>query len=63
VYSYIVDTSVDAFTGVFVGEVVLEFTVSSLIYLLSVAMPWLTIGASISTMVVTTSCPTVAVVW
>ena len=60
--SYIVDTSVDAFTGVFVGEVVSKITVSSLIYFLVVAMPWPTVAASVPTTVVMTSCPATAIV-
>ena len=49
--------------GVFVGEVVSEIAVSSLIYLLVMAMPWPTVAASVPTTVVTTSCPATAVVW
>ena len=61
--SSIVDASVDALTGVFVGEVVFEIVVSSLVYLLVVTMPWPTVAASVPTTAVSTSRPATIVVW
>ena len=51
----IIDAPVDAFTCVFVGEVVSEITVSSLVYLLVMSMSWFAVVASVSTTAVTTS--------
>jgi hypothetical protein len=61
--NFIIDTSIDAFTCVFVGEVLLEIAVSSQIYLLVMAMPWPTVAPSVPTTVITTSYPTTTVVW
>ena len=45
------------------GEVLLEIAVSSLIYLLVVAMPWPMVAASVLTTVIMMSYPATAVVW
>jgi hypothetical protein len=58
----IVDAPVDAFTGVFVGEDVSKITVSSLVYLLVMTVPWFAVAASVSTTTVATSRLTTVVV-
>jgi len=45
----IIDVPVDAFAGIFMGEVVSEITVSFLIYLLVMTVPWFTVAASVLT--------------
>ena len=62
VFKVLIDASVDALTGVLMGEIVFEITVSSLVYFLVMIMPWPMVAAGVPTTTVVMSHLTTVVV-